>query len=67
MWWGKLALRGSAFEKSEERNMTLVTFLVKSEKLRRICLGCLDENKKWIRPIKPDGFTERDIKMDNGY
>lgn len=46
--------------------MTHVTFLVKSEKLQRICLGCLDESNRWIRPIKPGGFTETDIKMDNG-
>ena len=46
--------------------MTLFTFLVKSEKYGKICLGCLDENKRWIRPIKPGGFVEKDILMDNG-
>lgn len=46
--------------------MTLCTLLVKSEKYGKICLGCLDESKRWIRPIKPGGFTETDIIMDNG-
>lgn len=46
--------------------MTLFTFLVKSEKYGNICLGCLDENKRWIRPIKPGGFVEKDIIIDNG-
>lgn len=44
----------------------LVTFLVKSEKHGKICLACVDENRKWIRPIKPGGFDEKDIVMDNG-
>jgi len=43
-----------------------VTFLVKSEKYGKICLACLDESNRWIRPIKPGGFTEADLKMDNG-
>lgn len=46
-------------------SMAHFTFLVKSEKYGGICLGCLDERKKWIRPIKPGGFMERDIIMDN--
>lgn len=46
--------------------MTLCTLLVKSEKYGKICLGCLDESKRWIRPIKPGGFMETDIIMDNG-
>ena len=46
--------------------MPLFTFLVKSEKKQKICLGCLDENKRWVRPIKPGGFDEKDIMMDNG-
>ncbi len=46
--------------------MTLVTFLVKSEKYGKICLACLDESNQWIRPIKPGGFTGADIIMDNG-
>jgi len=46
--------------------MTRVTFLVKSEKYGKICLACLDESKRWIRPIKPGGFVEADIMMDNG-
>jgi len=46
--------------------MAHFTFLVKSDKYGNICLACLDKNKKWIRPIKPGGFTETDIKMDNG-
>jgi len=46
--------------------MTQVTLLVKSDKYGKICLGCLDEKKKWIRPIKPGGFAETDIKMNNG-
>jgi len=48
------------------RNMTRVTILVKSEKYGGICLACLDESNRWIRPIKPGGFAEPDIKMDNG-
>ena len=43
-----------------------MTFLVKSEKHGKICLACIDENKQWIRPIKPGGFDENDILMDNG-
>jgi hypothetical protein len=46
--------------------MTHFTFLVKSEKYGKICLACLDESKRWIRPIKPGGFVETDIIMDNG-
>jgi len=46
--------------------MPLYTFLVKSEKKQGICLGCLNENKKWVRPIKPGGFLEKDLIMDNG-
>jgi hypothetical protein len=46
--------------------MTLLTLLVKSEKMWKICLGCVDESKQWIRPIKPGGFDEKDILMDNG-
>jgi hypothetical protein len=46
--------------------MTRVTFLVKSEKYGKICLACLDERNRWIRPIKPGGFMEADIIMDNG-
>jgi len=46
--------------------MTLCTLLVKSEKYGKICLGCLDESKRWLRPIKPGGFMETDIIMDNG-
>jgi hypothetical protein len=45
--------------------MPLYTFLFKSEKKQKICLGCLDENKKWVRPIKPGGFLGNDITMDN--
>jgi hypothetical protein len=48
------------------RNVTRVTILVKSEKYGGICLACLDESSRWIRPIKPGGFAEADIKMDNG-
>jgi len=48
------------------KEMTLFTLLVKSEKYGKICLGCVDENKRWIRPIKPGGFVEGDIRMDNG-
>jgi hypothetical protein len=44
----------------------LVTFLAKSEKHGKICLACVDENGQWIRPIKPGGFDEKDILMDNG-
>jgi hypothetical protein len=46
--------------------MAHFTFLVKSEKYGKICLACLDESKRWIRPIKPGGFMETDIIMDNG-
>ena len=46
--------------------MTLCTLLVKSEKYGKMCLGCLDESKRWIRPIKSGGFMETDIIMDNG-
>jgi hypothetical protein len=46
--------------------MAHFTFLVKSEKYRKVCLACLDESKRWIRPIKPGGFTNTDIIMDNG-
>lgn len=46
--------------------MVHVTFLVKSEKYGKICLACLDEHNHWIRPIKPGGFMEADIMMDNG-
>jgi len=52
-------------EKIRGKNMTHYTFLVKSEKYGNICLACLDERKRWIRPIKPGGFTETDIIMDN--
>lgn len=45
--------------------MAHFTFLVKSEKLGGVCLACLDENNQWIRPIKPGGFTETDLIMDN--
>ena len=44
---------------------SLVTFLVKSQKLGKICLGCVDKSNKWIRPIKPGRFSEMDIRMDN--
>jgi len=40
--------------------------LVKSRKHGKICLACLDENRRWIRPIKPGGFGETDVLMDNG-
>ncbi len=53
-------------EVSKVEEMTLFTFLVKSEKNRKICLACVDGNKRWIRPIKPGGFDEKDILMDNG-
>jgi hypothetical protein len=46
--------------------MVLLTVLVKSEKYGKNCLACIDENKKWIRPIKPGGFGEEDIIMNNG-
>lgn len=46
--------------------MAHYTFLVKSKKLGGVCLACLDERKRWIRPIKPGGFAETDIIMDNG-
>jgi len=46
--------------------MVHITCLVKSDKYSKICLGCLDESKRWIRPTKPGGFTEADIMMDNG-
>ncbi len=46
--------------------MTHYTFLVKSEKFGGVCLACLNERKQWIRPIKPGGFLETDIIMDNG-
>jgi hypothetical protein len=46
--------------------ITLFTCLVKSEKNRKICIACVDENKRWIRPIKPGGFEEKDLVMDNG-
>jgi len=46
--------------------MPLFTFLVKSVKYGGICLACLDDKKRWIRPIKAGGFTEKDIIMDNG-
>lgn len=45
--------------------MAHFTFLVKSDKYGKICLACLDERKQWIRPIKPGGFMETDIIMDN--
>ncbi len=48
------------------KNVTQVTILVKSEKYGGICLACLDESNRWIRPVKPGGFAEEDIKMDNG-
>lgn len=40
--------------------------LVKSDKYGGVCLACLDRNGKWVRPIKPGGFKEEDIIMDNG-
>ncbi len=48
------------------KEIGLVTFLVKSEKHGKICLAGVDENGRWVRPIKPGGFEERDIVMDNG-
>jgi hypothetical protein len=45
--------------------MTMLTLLVKSEKYMKNCLAGVDENKKWIRPIKPEGFDVEDIIMDN--
>lgn len=45
---------------------SLVTFLVKSEKNGKICLACVDQDRFWVRPIKPGGFEEKDIVMDNG-
>jgi hypothetical protein len=53
-------------EDSKIKEIGLVTFLVKSEKHEKICLACVDENGRWIRPIKPGGFEEKDIVMDNG-
>lgn len=44
----------------------MFTFLVKSEKYGKICLACVDEHKRWVRPIKSGGFDEKDILMDNG-
>lgn len=48
----------------------LVIFLVKSEKHGKICLACVDTcmdvGNRWIRPIRPGGFEEKDIVMDNG-
>jgi hypothetical protein len=55
-------LRETPSEKVHSKS--LVTFLVKSQKFGRICLGCVDENKNWIRPIKPGGFSEKDIVTD---
>lgn len=46
--------------------MVLVTILVKSEKYGKNCLGCIDEKGKFIRPIKPGGFDDKDVIMDNG-
>lgn len=47
--------------------MTEYIFLVKSEKNRKNCLGCLNEEKKWVRPIKRDnGFLDEEVTMDNG-
>jgi hypothetical protein len=64
----KLGLVGSqnASQGSKAEESGLVTFLVKSEKHGKICLACVDENRRWIRPIKPGGFDEKDILMDNG-
>ena len=52
-------------EYSRVEEARLVTLLVKSEKHGRICLAGVDENKRWIRPIKPGGFSEEDIIMNN--
>ena len=52
-------------EDSQVQEAKTVTFLVKSEKHRKICLACVDEDKLWIRPIKPGGFDEKDIIMNN--
>jgi len=47
--------------------MPLYTFLVKSEKNYKFCLAFLDENKKWVRPIKlDDGFLETEIATEDG-
>lgn len=56
----------SILEGSRVEETRLVTFLVKSEKHGKICLACVDESRQWVRPIKPGGFDERDILMDNG-
>lgn len=56
----------TASERSKVEETRLVTFLVKSEKHGKICLACVDENRQWVRPIKPGGFDEKDIMMDNG-
>jgi hypothetical protein len=43
------------------------TFLVKSIKYGGFCLCFYDnEKKRWIRPIWPGGFTDKDLLMDNG-
>lgn len=54
---------------NEKDNVPLAgqfTFLVKSEKNVGICLACIDETKKWVRPITAGGFKEEDLVMDNG-
>jgi hypothetical protein len=53
-------------KRSNIRENRLITFLVKSEKNGRICLAGVDEDKLWVRPIKPGGFEEKDAIMDNG-
>ncbi len=45
---------------------SLVTILVKSEKNGKICLAGVNENRRWVRPVKAGGFMEKDTVMDNG-
>jgi hypothetical protein len=54
------------FEDFKPNIETTVTVLVKSEKHSKVCLACIDNRKRWIRPIKAGGFDDRDILKDNG-
>ena len=51
---------------NEIKETSLITILVKSEKNGKICLAGLNENRRWVRPIKAGGFMEKDIVMSNG-
>lgn len=64
----KLGLLGpqDSLKTSNAEKNNFVTILAKSDKRGRVCLAGIDENRQWVRPIKPGGFLEEDLVMKNG-